>query len=87
MLTNDTPIITPEDDQFGVDPFAQALARAIAQMSGSSITNILLSPRFPAVARGADTGPSPFAHFCGSGRVAFFLALMFFCRSRGPLEG
>jgi predicted KAP-like P-loop ATPase len=32
MLTNDTPIVTPEDDQFGVDPFAKALARAIAQM-------------------------------------------------------
>src|SRR5215469_14011772 len=32
MLTNDTPISTPEDDQFGVDPFAQALARAISGM-------------------------------------------------------
>jgi predicted KAP-like P-loop ATPase len=27
MLTNDTPIATPEDDRFGIDPFAQALAR------------------------------------------------------------
>jgi predicted KAP-like P-loop ATPase len=33
MLTNDTPITTPEDDRFGVDPFAQALARAISEMS------------------------------------------------------
>src|SRR5712691_12357432 len=32
MLTNDTPIATPEDDQFGVDPFARALARAISEM-------------------------------------------------------
>ena len=32
MLTNDTPIATPEDDRFGVDPFAQALARAISDM-------------------------------------------------------
>jgi predicted KAP-like P-loop ATPase len=32
MLTNDTPIATPEDDQFGVDHFAQALARAISGM-------------------------------------------------------
>jgi predicted KAP-like P-loop ATPase len=32
VLTNDTPIITPEDDQFGIDPFAQALAQAISQM-------------------------------------------------------
>src|SRR5215472_5354907 len=34
MLTNDTPINTPEDDRFGIDPFAQALARAISQMPG-----------------------------------------------------
>jgi predicted KAP-like P-loop ATPase len=33
MLTNDTPIAIPEDDQFGVDPFAQALARAISGMT------------------------------------------------------
>jgi predicted KAP-like P-loop ATPase len=32
MLTNDTPIATPEDDRFGIDPFAQALARAISDM-------------------------------------------------------
>jgi len=32
MLTNDTPIATPEDDHFGIDPFAQALARAISAM-------------------------------------------------------
>src|ERR1700730_15028344 len=32
MLTNDTPIATPEDDRFGVDPFARALARAISEM-------------------------------------------------------
>jgi predicted KAP-like P-loop ATPase len=33
MLTNDTPIATPDDDQFGVDPFARALARAVSQMA------------------------------------------------------
>lgn len=32
MLTNDTPIATPEDDRFGINPFAQALARAISDM-------------------------------------------------------
>ena len=32
MLTNDTPIVTPEDDRFGINPFAQALARAISGM-------------------------------------------------------
>lgn len=32
MLTNDTPITKPEDDRFGVDPFAQTLAKAIATM-------------------------------------------------------
>jgi len=32
MLTNDTPINTPEDDRFGIDPFAQALAKAISDM-------------------------------------------------------
>jgi predicted KAP-like P-loop ATPase len=32
MLTNDTPIVTPEDDQFGVDPFARALAKALSEM-------------------------------------------------------
>jgi len=32
MLTNDTPITTPEHDHFGIDPFAQALARAISKM-------------------------------------------------------
>jgi predicted KAP-like P-loop ATPase len=32
MLTNDTPISTPEDDQFGVNPFAQAIAKAISNM-------------------------------------------------------
>src|SRR6266496_4133078 len=33
MLTNDTPIEKPEDDHFGIDPFAQALAKAISAMS------------------------------------------------------
>jgi predicted KAP-like P-loop ATPase len=32
MLTNDTPIATPEDDRFGINPFAQALAKAISDM-------------------------------------------------------
>src|SRR5215469_18736972 len=32
MLTNDTPITTPDDDHFGIDPFAQALAKAISAM-------------------------------------------------------
>jgi predicted KAP-like P-loop ATPase len=32
MLTNDTPIATPDDDRFGINPFAQALARAISEM-------------------------------------------------------
>jgi hypothetical protein len=32
MLTNDTPIVTPENDQFGVDPFARALAKALSEM-------------------------------------------------------
>jgi hypothetical protein len=32
MLTNDTPIVMPEDDQFGVDPFARALAKALSEM-------------------------------------------------------
>jgi predicted KAP-like P-loop ATPase len=32
MLTSDTPITKPEDDRFGIDPFARALARAIAEM-------------------------------------------------------
>ena len=32
MLTNDTPITTSEDDHFGIDPFAQALAKAISTM-------------------------------------------------------
>jgi predicted KAP-like P-loop ATPase len=33
MFTNDTPIAKPEDDHFGIDPFAQALAKAISTMS------------------------------------------------------
>ena len=33
MLTNDTPISKPDDDQFGIDPFARALARAVAEMT------------------------------------------------------
>ena len=33
MLTNDTPITKPEDDHFGIDPFAQALAKAISAMA------------------------------------------------------
>jgi predicted KAP-like P-loop ATPase len=32
MLTNDTPITTPDDDHFGIDPFAQALTKAISGM-------------------------------------------------------
>jgi hypothetical protein len=36
MLTNDTPIVTPEDDQFGVDPFARALAKALSEMPSPS---------------------------------------------------
>jgi len=32
MLTNDTPITTPDDDHFGINPFAQALAKAISAM-------------------------------------------------------
>jgi predicted KAP-like P-loop ATPase len=32
MLTNDTPITTPDDDHFGIDPFALALAKAISAM-------------------------------------------------------
>jgi predicted KAP-like P-loop ATPase len=32
MLTNDSPITAPSDDHFGVDPFAQALAKAIEKM-------------------------------------------------------
>ncbi len=32
MFTNDTPIANPEDDHFGIDPFAQALAKAIPAM-------------------------------------------------------
>lgn len=43
MLTNDTPIVTPQDDQFGVDPFAQALARAISQMPGPKGTVIAVN--------------------------------------------
>lgn len=30
---NDAPIITPEDDQFGIDPFARALAHSFANMN------------------------------------------------------
>ena len=33
MITNDTPITTPEDDHFGINPFAIALAKAIAEMN------------------------------------------------------
>jgi predicted KAP-like P-loop ATPase len=33
MFTNDTPIAKPEDDHFGIDPFAQALAKAISTMN------------------------------------------------------
>jgi predicted KAP-like P-loop ATPase len=32
VLTNDTPITTPKDDHFGIDPFAKALAKAITDM-------------------------------------------------------
>ena len=27
---NDTPILTPEDDRFGIDPFAQALTSEVS---------------------------------------------------------
>jgi predicted KAP-like P-loop ATPase len=33
MLTNARPITAPDDDRFGINPFAQALARAISEMS------------------------------------------------------
>src|SRR5206468_11870154 len=37
---SDTPILTPEDDRFGIDPFAQALAKSfrnIASPVGATI--------------------------------------------------
>jgi hypothetical protein len=37
MLTNDTPIATPEDDRFGINPFAQALAKAISDMPAPKV--------------------------------------------------
>jgi predicted KAP-like P-loop ATPase len=32
MLTNDTPITTPDDDHFGIDQFARTLVKAILAM-------------------------------------------------------
>jgi len=40
---NDTPILTPEDDRFGIDPFAQALAKSFRNIESPIGTTIALN--------------------------------------------
>jgi predicted KAP-like P-loop ATPase len=40
---NDTPILTPEDDLFGIDPFAQALAKSFRKIESPIGTTIALN--------------------------------------------
>jgi predicted KAP-like P-loop ATPase len=43
MITNDTAINTPEEDQFGVSPFAQAIANSIEKIAAPEGTVIALT--------------------------------------------
>jgi hypothetical protein len=43
MISNDTPICDPQDDQFGVSPFAQAIARSIEKLTAPEGTVIALT--------------------------------------------
>ena len=43
---NDAPILTPDDDRFGIDPFTQALAHSIRRMSSPIGATIALNGTF-----------------------------------------
>lgn len=43
MISNDAPIGDPKDDQFGIDPFARAIARAIERLSAPEGTVLALT--------------------------------------------
>jgi len=43
VISNDTPISKPEDDEFGFDGFAQAIAKSIANLSGPEGTTLAIT--------------------------------------------
>ena len=43
MISNDTPIATPNQDQFGIDPFARAIAKAVDNLNAPEGTVLALA--------------------------------------------
>src|SRR5690349_21361028 len=43
MIFNDSPIEYPKDDQFGIDPFARAIAKAIENLPAPEGTALALT--------------------------------------------